>query len=186
MTRKFLFYSPARGRSFFLDELYSGFSLKRQKGKDLGERMAHAMEEAFSGGAGSAVIVGADCPALSAGRIREAFGELRAGADAVFGPAGDGGFYLIGLSSPAPHLFQGIAWSTSTVLAGILSRCRKAGMTYALLSVESDVDTAEDLTALCSWMRRHDRPSCPRTREWLASRATVISAGGYSSSRREE
>lgn len=167
--RRRLFYAPPEAKAYFLAAPFSGFSPREQKGNGLGERMAHAMEEAFSEGARRVAIIGGDCPALSAERIRSAFRELSDGADAVFGPAEDGGFYLIGLSAPSPFLFPGIEWSTGTVLPEILSRCRKAGMTCALLPAESDVDTAEDLAALRRWTRARNRPPCPRTRRWLIS-----------------
>jgi rSAM/selenodomain-associated transferase 1 len=138
-----------------------------QEGGDLGERIAHAAGEAFADGARRVVMIGADCPALSAARIRFAFRELAEGADAVFGPAEDGGFYLVGLSAPAPSLFGGVVWSSPTVLEELLSRCRGAGITYALLRVESDVDTGEDLDKLRKWARAHRRPPCLRTRSWL-------------------
>ncbi|MBI5342741.1 MAG: TIGR04282 family arsenosugar biosynthesis glycosyltransferase [Deltaproteobacteria bacterium] len=167
--RRRLCYAPPEAKAYFLAAPFSGFLPREQKGNGLGERMAHAMEEAFSEGARRVAIVGGDCPALSAERIRSAFRELSDGADAVFGPSEDGGFYLIGLSAPSPFLFPGIEWSTGTVLTEILSRCRNAGMTYALLPAESDVDTAEDLAALRRWTRARTRPPCPRTRGWIAS-----------------
>jgi glycosyltransferase A (GT-A) superfamily protein (DUF2064 family) len=149
--------------------------------------MARAMGVAFANGARRIVVIGADCPALSATRIRAAFGELAGGADAVFGPAGDGGFYLAGLSAPAPSLFRGIEWGGPAVLSDVLSRCRREGMTYALLPVESDVDTAADLEALRRWARTRAHPPCPRTRRWLrTSLPRITSAEGFSSCRREE
>jgi rSAM/selenodomain-associated transferase 1 len=166
-VRRYLYFAPPEGRAHFLAASFPRYLLRRQAGNDLGERMARAVEEAFADGAHRAVVIGADCPALSAARIRSAFRELADAADAVFGPARDGGFYLAGLNAPAPSLFHGIEWSAPTVLSAVLSRCRQAGMTYALLPVESDVDTADDLAALRRWARTHPRPPCPRTRRWL-------------------
>ncbi|HZW35411.1 MAG: TIGR04282 family arsenosugar biosynthesis glycosyltransferase [Deltaproteobacteria bacterium] len=166
-VRRYLFCLPPEGRSHFLSYPFSRYQLRGQEGHDLGERMSGAMNEAFAAGARCVVVIGADCPALSAQRIRSAFRELSDRADAVFGPAADGGFYLAGLNAAAPSLFPGIPWSTRAVLQTILSRCRRAGMTYALLPVEADVDTAEDLGALRGWMRAHAHPRCARTRKWL-------------------
>lgn len=187
-VRRYLFYLPPEGRSHFLPDPFSLFQLREQAGNDLGERMAGAMNEAFSGGARSVVVIGADCPALSARRIRSAFRELSDRADAVFGPAADGGFYLVGLNTAVPSLFPGIEWSTRTVLQTILSRCRCAGMTYALLPVEADVDKGEDLGALRAWMRAHAHPRCARTRNWLRGGAPQITcrAARTSSGRRRE
>ena len=172
-VRRYLFYAPPRGKAHFRADPFSGFTLRVQEGDDLGERMAHAAAEAFAEGAHRVVLIGADCPALSAARIRSAFRELVDGADAVFGPAADGGFYLAGLTAPAASLFRGIEWSTRGVLAEVLSRCRLAGMTYALLSEESDVDTGNDLEELRRWARAHRRPSCRRTRTWLRANPPV-------------
>lgn len=165
--RRYLFHAPPRERAYFRTAPFSGFLLRKQGGGDLGKRMAHAAAEAFSAGARRAVLIGADCPALSAARIRSAFRELARGVDAVFGPARDGGFYLVGLNAPPASLFEGIAWSTPKALAEVLSRCRRAGMTYALLPVESDLDTGDNLAGLRRWARTHPRPRCPRTRSWL-------------------
>ncbi|NJD61900.1 MAG: glycosyltransferase [Deltaproteobacteria bacterium] len=186
--RRYLFYLPPAGRSHFLSDPFSRFQLREQAGSDLGERMAGAMHGAFSDGARSVVVIGADCPALSARRIRSAFRELSDGADAVFGPAVDGGFYLVGLNTAVPSLFPGIEWSTRAVLQTILSRCRRAGMTYALLPVEADVDTGEDLGALRVWLRSHAHPRCARTRKWLRSATAQITcrAARTSSGRRRE
>lgn len=166
-VRRYLFYAPPRGRAHFLVGPFSAFLPRVQEGSDLGERMAHAAGEAFADGAQRVVIIGADCPALSAARIRSAFRELADGAGAVFGPAEDGGFYLVGLNAPVPSLFGGVVWSAPTVLEEVLSRCRRAGITYALLPLESDVDTSDDLEELREWARAHRRPLCPQTRGWL-------------------
>jgi uncharacterized protein len=168
-VRRYLFYLPPEGRSHFLSDPFSRFQQREQEGNDLGERMGGAMNEAFAAGAHSVVVIGADCPALSARRIRSAFRELSDRADAVFGPAVDGGFYLAGLNSAVPSLFPGIEWSTRAVLETVVSRCRREGMTYALLPVEADVDTGEDLRALRAWMLAHAHPRCARTRKWLRS-----------------
>ncbi|HEY7585075.1 MAG TPA: TIGR04282 family arsenosugar biosynthesis glycosyltransferase [Candidatus Deferrimicrobiaceae bacterium] len=186
-ARRYLWYAPPERKSYFLGEPFSPFLLRRQEGSDLGERMARAIDEAFAGGARRAVIVGADCPALSAGRIRSAFRELACGADAVFGPAADGGFYLAGLCAPDSRLFRDVEWSASSVLSEVLSRCRLSGMTYALLPVESDVDTPDDLAGLLRWASTHRAPACPRTRRWLGEELPRItcSRARISSGRRE-
>jgi len=64
--------------------------------------------------------------------------------DLVLGPATDGGYWLIGLRSPQSSLFDGIHWSTDSVLAETLARAKEARLTVALLRTLSDVDTAED------------------------------------------
>lgn len=166
-VRRHLYHDPPDRGDLFRGGPFATFRLRPQTGSGLGERMERAVLEAFAGGARRVVVVGSDCPALSADRIRCAFRELSNAAGAVFGPADDGGYYLVGVGAPTPFLFRGLSWGGSAVLAASVSRCRSAGMPYALLPVESDVDTAEDLLALRRWAAGHARPACPRTRRWL-------------------
>jgi rSAM/selenodomain-associated transferase 1 len=169
--RRYLFFDPPGSERSYRDPAFDGFSLIPQPKRDLGGRMEEAILLARSFGADRVTVVGGDCPALSAERVRLAFRELTLGADAVFGPAQDGGFYLAGFSARAPVLFRGISWSTPTVLEEILMRCRSFGVPYSLLTSERDVDDARDLDALRRWLRGHGVPACPRTRKWIESRS---------------
>src|SRR6185369_699023 len=78
---------------------------------DLGQRMALAFEESFRGGSDANVLIGADCPELTAEIVGEAFEKLRQ-APVVFGPALDGGYYLVGLRRPVQDLFRGPSWGS--------------------------------------------------------------------------
>src|ERR1700690_982862 len=82
---------------------------------DLGRRMADAFEDSFREGARAAVVIGSDCPELTADLLGSAFDKLSQ-SSVVFGPARDGGYYLVGLTQPVPQLFRDIHWSTGTVL----------------------------------------------------------------------
>ena len=146
---------------------FSSFERFPQRGKDLGEKMWDAAATAFRRGARRVVIVGADCPSLSAGTVRRAFRELSTGASVVFGPSADGGYYLVGLSCPDERLFRKFTWSTPTVLLDTVARCRALSIPFSFLPPERDVDTGKDLHALREWARTHARPACPRTREWI-------------------
>ncbi|GAB3824908.1 TIGR04282 family arsenosugar biosynthesis glycosyltransferase [Hymenobacter jeollabukensis] len=110
---------------------------------DLGQRMAHAFAAAFAEGAQRTVVIGTDCPGLSTDILVAAFRQLH-GHDVVLGPADDGGYYLLGLRQPQSALFEGIHWSTDSVLRDTLARAAAAGLTVALLPTLHDVDTAED------------------------------------------
>ncbi len=127
-VHRYLFYSPPGSGRFFRRDPFSRFEALPQSGADLGERMAAAFETAFTRGFARTVLVGADCPVLSATLVRAAFRELASSADAVFGPSDDGGFYLIALSSHIPSLFRGVHWGTGTVLSEVSRRCREAGV----------------------------------------------------------
>lgn len=113
---------------------------------DLGERMEHALGEALASG-GRACVIGTDAPGVDASVVEDAFRALDH-ADVVFGPALDGGYYLVALSSPTPALFRGIPWGTGQVLSRSLDRARAAGLRPHLLHPLQDIDTLADLAIL--------------------------------------
>jgi len=120
------------------------FTYHVQQGADIGERMGNAMESSFAEGAEKVVLVGGDCPGVYPALFDRAF-QLLATHDLVLGPAFDGGYYLIGLRRPSPKLFEGIAWSTETVLSQTLHKASALGLRYTLVDRLHDVDTVEDL-----------------------------------------
>jgi len=122
---------------------------RRQKGADLGERMAGAFADSFNEGAGATVIVGSDCPELNSEVLAEAFSGLESNRTTL-GPADDGGYYLIGLSRPFPALFRNISWGTESVLGQTLEILARSGITASLLPKLSDIDRPEDLL---TWRR---------------------------------
>ena len=105
---------------------------------DLGERMARVE--------GPALIIGSDCPGMTAPLIRAAAGALE-DRSVVVGPATDGGYYLIGFREQLPWLFADMEWSTPTVFAHTLSRLAARGLGPAVLPELSDIDTPEDLAS---------------------------------------
>ena len=131
-----------------------------QRGTDLCERMAHAVADTIAESPGPVLVIGADAPHVPAARLAEATAVLAAGTDVVLGPADDGGYYLIGLRSPAPPLFRGVAWGTSRVLADTLARA--GALRTHLLLPSFDVDEPEDLVRLAGVLARGD-VSLPRT-----------------------
>jgi rSAM/selenodomain-associated transferase 1 len=110
----------------------------------LGDRMAHAFAEAFAAGAARVVIIGTDCPGLSADLLRQAFNQLKT-HDLVVGPADDGGYYLLGLNVLQPALFANKDWSTATVLPDTLTDAAQLNLRVAQLPTLHDVDSAQDL-----------------------------------------
>ncbi len=109
---------------------------------DLGDRMANVFETLP---AGPAIIVGSDVPGITGAQIARAFGELNF-CDAVFGPAADGGYWLVGLGDArlARKLFQGVRWSTRHALGDTLANLGP-GRRAALLDELADVDRGADL-----------------------------------------
>lgn len=130
-----------------------------QQGTTLGERMAEAFETAFKNGIEACCIIGSDSPDLPAEYIRQAFEWLEQNrADVVFGPAEDGGYYLLGLRNICQELFRDIPWSTAAVLESSLKQAEKAGLRTALLPTWYDLDELKDL------LRLLDSPESPATR----------------------
>jgi rSAM/selenodomain-associated transferase 1 len=120
------------------------FVCHAQRGGDLGARLRKAFDRAWREGASRVVVIGSDCPGLTPGLLGAAFRALGR-SDAVIGPARDGGYYLLGLSRPAPEVFERIPWGTDRVFQKTLGRLRRHGLACRTLRKLVDVDTARDL-----------------------------------------
>jgi rSAM/selenodomain-associated transferase 2/rSAM/selenodomain-associated transferase 1 len=114
-----------------------------QAAGDLGRRMHMAIQTAFDQGARPVVLVGTDIPGLTSDALNRAF-ELLKEHDLVVGPSVDGGYWLIGMTSPI-DLFDGIVWSRPDVLEKTLELARKKGIAPYLLDPLNDLDTPADL-----------------------------------------
>lgn len=136
---KFIFYSE----EIEIDSWPFEFSRQVQKGNDLGERMKNAFELLFNRGYQNVLIIGSDCLELNTTTIEKGFAALDK-SDIVIGPAMDGGYYLLGLKTHSPFLFENVEWSTSGVLQQTLTICNEHNMRYSLLEVLSDIDEPED------------------------------------------
>lgn len=108
--------------------------------------MQTAVDLAFSKGARRVVVIGTDCPSIDEPLLEKAFHSLDT-ADLVFGPAADGGYYLVGLSRPCPAIFNAIEWGGPQVLDQSLASAKLSGFQTTLLGVLYDVDVSEDLPA---------------------------------------
>ena len=114
---------------------------------DLGERMARAVHRVTAAHGQPVLLMGSDCPGLTAAVIREAARQLQA-HDAALLPVADGGYVLVGLKSPCPALFDRMAWSTATVAAETLRRMAGLGLSVWLGPLLHDIDEAADLARL--------------------------------------
>ncbi|MGE0187565.1 MAG: DUF2064 domain-containing protein [Hyphomonadaceae bacterium] len=116
---------------------------------DLGARLAFALKRAPSG---RVVIIGSDAPQVRRADIAAAFAAL-ARADAVIGPARDGGFWLIGLSARLRHSppFSNVRWSSAHTLSDVLANLR--GRPRFFLRELEDVDDAASLARVRAHMR---------------------------------
>jgi rSAM/selenodomain-associated transferase 1 len=134
----------------FGDVLPHDFSLLKQRGKHLGERLLHAVVDLLAAGFHSVCLVNADSPTLPSTLLRDAAVTLRAPGDRlVLGPARDGGYYLVGLKRAHRRLFEEIAWSTPAVLAQTIARARELSLDVCLLPEWYDVDDHQSLRILC-------------------------------------
>jgi rSAM/selenodomain-associated transferase 1 len=110
-----------------------------QKGGDLGQRMERALLLAVTR---PAIIVGSDVPGIDARHIRAALAAL-GDHDIVFGPATDGGYWLVGVRHPrlARGLFRNVRWSSAHALADTLAnvaRRRRVKLIEPLEDVDDD------------------------------------------------
>ncbi|MCQ8104008.1 TIGR04282 family arsenosugar biosynthesis glycosyltransferase [Methylomonas sp. SURF-2] len=117
--------------------------LKPQRGADLGERMQHAFADALSRYR-HAVLMGCDCPSLSADDLHRALLKLLAGHDAVIAPADDGGYVMIGLNQAQPSLFSDMTWSHDQVMAATRRRAKDLGLKVYELDSQWGVDNYQD------------------------------------------
>jgi len=163
----YLGFTPPEAESYFRDLAGRMFSLLPQQGKDLGERLDHLSTRLLAAGHPGVVLIDSDTPSLPDRFLAESIERLTdPHTDAVFGPAEDGGYYLVGLRRSAPALFQGITWSTPVVLEQTLQAAAGAGLRVQLLPSWYDVDTAKDLGRLARDLES-DGTAAHHTRSFL-------------------
>jgi hypothetical protein len=161
-------YAPRQARGFF-EAAQPGTLLVPQAGADLGARMAHVFERLFARGFG-AVVRGPTARACRYATRARPSAPCDAGPRAASSGRADAGYYLIGLRTPCPALFAGIAWSSERVLAQTRQRAQRAGRRLRSLPAWYDVDTIEDLRRLPA-ERRRGRGHPARTRRLLGTAA---------------
>jgi uncharacterized protein len=133
------------GDDNFFRQALPGVQLFRQEGDCLGTRLEHAFTMLASAGYEARAVIGTDAPDLPALFVQQAFDLMENGSGIVFGPAEDGGYYLVGLTGGSGTLFRNIPWSGPDVLETSMERAREEGRTAALLPPWYDVDEVEDL-----------------------------------------
>nr|VFK25586.1 MAG: hypothetical protein BECKMB1821G_GA0114241_101446 [Candidatus Kentron sp. MB]VFK34483.1 MAG: hypothetical protein BECKMB1821I_GA0114274_107310 [Candidatus Kentron sp. MB]VFK76779.1 MAG: hypothetical protein BECKMB1821H_GA0114242_107410 [Candidatus Kentron sp. MB] len=126
--------------------------LHDQVGADLGARMYHAANMAST--VTPMILIGADCPTLTAAELRETSIRLTMGNDAVLGPALDGGYYLLGINRIDRSLFEGIAWGSNSVLVETRRRLRALGWSWWEAAAKRDIDRPDDLAFLPKKLER--------------------------------
>jgi rSAM/selenodomain-associated transferase 1 len=170
-ARPIMAYAPVEAQGQF-EEAAPGFALIAQRGRDLGERQLHLIEDVIGLGLQAALVIGTDSPTLPRECLDEAVSLVMApDVDVVLGPAEDGGYYLIGMRAPCPALFEHMPWSTPRVLGRTLERAQRLGLRVACLPTWFDVDTGADLERLRVELEAAPGASPRQTRAFLERRS---------------
>jgi rSAM/selenodomain-associated transferase 1 len=137
---KQVWYSEKIGKNDTWDNTI--FDKRLQNGNDLGIRMANAFQEGFASGFERIIIIGSDMYDLKQSDIENAFRKLKE-KDFIIGPAKDGGYYLLGMKTFKPELFQHKNWGNDTVLDDTLEDLKNESI--QLLDVRNDIDIYDDI-----------------------------------------
>lgn len=145
---------------------------------DLGARMSGWFRQTLgTGGNNAAILIGGDCPLLSANDIAKAADCLHQ-SDVVLGPACDGGYYLIGIAGPwrleLETIFKQIPWSTSEVLSLTRQKLAQANLKLTELESREDIDTERELVRLLQSHSGNQRPAWDEHREFFQALHGIV------------
>ena len=163
---------PARDAALLRRLANRGWIIAPQQGRDLGERMAQAIESGLEAG-DAVVLIGADCPVFETADIGAAFDALKQ-SDAVFAPAEDGGYVLVGMSRAMPELFEAMPWGSDQVMTQSLARLESSGASVTLLRRLWDVDVEADLARFEAGLG----PRLPQIKREVRASETCSSTAG--------
>ena len=156
-----LWCSPDRAHPTFEAFAARGIVLREQQTGTIGERMYRALSDALRAG-DSAILIGSDCPSLTAQDLRDAAQTLRMETDFAFVPAEDGGYVLIAaaprVQSCLHRIFDEIDWGTSQVMDQTRGRLGELGRVWHELAPRWDIDRPEDYDRLL-----HEQPGLLET-----------------------
>lgn len=178
-------YTPAGTEQALRGLLPAHFGLLLQCEGDLGARLLCATQDLLSLGHAGAILLNADSPTLPAAILRAAVDALRGTDAVVLSPALDGGYTLIGLANPHPHVFADIPWSTPAVHQLTVERAREIALPVVEVPGWYDVDDAQSLGLLKSELAGERLgfaapglrgAEAPATRQFLARRNVSVSA----------
>ncbi|ULC60149.1 TIGR04282 family arsenosugar biosynthesis glycosyltransferase [Flaviramulus sp. BrNp1-15] len=141
LTDKRIYFSDA-----IIDSKWKNETKAVQEGVDLGERMKNAFKKGFEDGYNRIVLIGSDLPEITKHHINEGLKALNK-SEVVFGPAEDGGYYLVGLSKMHDFIFENKPWSQSNLLEKTLLELNEKHIKFSTLVSLNDIDTFEDLIA---------------------------------------
>jgi len=147
-----------------------GIQIVAQRGSDLGDRMACAIEDGLAAGFETVTLIGSDSPTLPADLVTDAVARLET-ADVVFAPTFDGGFALVSAKVPIEAMRADIAWSTEMTLVETIRAVADSKLLGDVVGFWYDIDQAQDL----EFLSRHllgvlgsrSTGLAPRTAGWL-------------------
>ncbi len=174
-------YTPAGTEAELRALLPDRFGLVLQGEGDLGARLDKAIRDLLATGHAGAIIVNSDSPTLPYSILDAAVAAVLRGDNAVLSPAFDGGYTLIGLSKPHPHLFAGIPWSTDAVYELTLQRAREIGLPVVAVDGWYDVDDGasyamleRELAGAPPPFARGPLQDAPKTRAFVRQRSKAL------------
>jgi len=138
-TDKRIYFSDA-----IIDSKWIGDYKAVQQGESLGDRMKNAFIDGFKDGYQRIVLIGSDLPDIKSEHLENGLKALETN-DVVFGPAEDGGYYLIGLSKMHEFVFNKKPWSKTNLLEITLKELKQNNISFGLLEPLNDIDTFGDL-----------------------------------------
>ncbi|SFG07226.1 TIGR04282 family arsenosugar biosynthesis glycosyltransferase [Neptunomonas qingdaonensis] len=160
-------FTPENNAHPFIDHLLISYPLihRVQKGVDLGERMQNALLSVLRENQSGALLIGSDCPAIDADILQRCCLSLES-HDAVFIPAEDGGYTLVGLpfydstlsvgasvedsaGVSFSDIFDNIEWGSDRVMQQTRSQLKALSFRWHEPFTLWDVDRPEDLVRLC-------------------------------------
>ena len=145
----YIAYGPAHARPFFQENLPREIALIEACYPTLGECLDYTIAQLLERGHCFAVVLNSDSPTLPTSLLVETVHVLAQPGDrAVFGPALDGGYYLLGLTAQHHRLFEDIAWSTERVAQQTLERAAELKLPVHILPTWYDVDDVAGLEVL--------------------------------------
>jgi uncharacterized protein len=174
-------YTPAGTEPELHALLPRGFGLLPQGGGDLGARLDKGIRDLIAAGHAGAILINSDSPTLPRAILDAAVDAVLSGDNLVISPAFDGGYTLIGLSKPHPHLFSNIPWSTDAVYELTLGRAWEINLPVIPLDGWYDVDDSasyamleRELDGIRPAFARGPAQDAPKTRTFVRRRREAM------------
>jgi uncharacterized protein len=158
--------TPPESTTYFQQISPEGTQLIPVGCADIGECLTYVLGKLLAIGYKRVIALNSDGPSLPPEYIYQAEQSLDH-HDLVFGPAEDGGYYLVGFKEMYVEIFSGIEWSTPQVLLQTLQKVTALGLSVQLLPPWYDIDTAEDIERLQAELQILSPETLPHTRKFL-------------------